>query len=171
MKRLLFVLILFPGVLLMAQVPGAADSLKAQAGRMVNGLTTGNYTTFIHYIHPRVVEAAGGAAALKQALQQMSRQFSISGLSFQSVTVDSLSEFVKSGTQVQATIRQHTTMKHGQGRIMATSTLIGISGDNGLHWKFVDTHNKTLEDVRQLLPNVSTELVIPPTQPPVNYDQ
>jgi hypothetical protein len=171
MKRLILLLFLFPGTLLIAQVPAAADSLKAQAGRMVGALKSGDYTTFIHFIHPKVVEAAGGADALKQALQQMSRQFTMNGLSFQSIDLDSLSEFVKSGAQVQATIRQHTSMKQDQGRMVATSTLIGISADNGLHWKFVDTHNKTLEDVRQLLPNVSKALVIPPTPAPVHYDQ
>jgi hypothetical protein len=171
MKRLLFVLILFPGVLLMAQVPGAADSLRAQANRMVNGLITADYTTFIHYLHPKAVEVSGGADKLKQALLQMSQQFSSSGLSFQSITVDSLSEFVKSGTQLQATIRQHTSMKMQQGRVVATSTLIGISDDNGVHWKFVDTHNQTLDNMRQLLPNLSKALVIPPTPPPMHYDQ
>lgn len=95
----------------MAQVPVAADSLKAQGNRMGNALITGDYTTFI------------------------------AGMSFQSVALDSLSAFVKSGTELQATIRQHTIVKSDQGRNMATSTLIGISADNGVHWKLVNTHN------------------------------
>jgi hypothetical protein len=154
-----------------AQAPGAADSLKAQATRMVDGLISGDYSTFIHYIHPKVIEASGGVAALKQLLAQMSRQWSVAGMSFQEVSLDSASAFIKKGTQLQATIRQHTTMKMPQGRSVATSTLIGMSVDNGLHWRFVDTNNKTLADVQQLLPNLSNALVIPPQQPPVHFDQ
>ncbi len=153
-----------------AQVPGAADSLRAQAARMVNGLKSGDYTTFLHYLHPKVVEMAGGADNLKNALQQMTQQLSTAGMSFQSITIDSLSDFIKTGTELQATLRQHTAVKMPDGRSVATSTLIGISADNGKHWKFVDTHNKTLADMRQAMPNLSSRLVIPPTLAPVHFD-
>ena len=154
-----------------AQVPGASDSLRAQANRMTNGLISGDYTTFIRYMYPKVVELSGGTANLKQALQQMTRQFDSLGMSFQSITVDSLSDFVKTATQLQATIRQHTAMKVPHGRSVATSTLVGISLDNGVHWKFLDSHNMTLAVMRQVMPNLSTRLVIPPQQPPVHYEQ
>jgi hypothetical protein len=172
MKSILLGLWLFlsSSFYLSAQVKDASDSLRQQASRMANGLITADYSTFIHYLHPRVVEISGGAAALKQRLEQMIRQFNMSGVSFQSVSLDSASAFIKQGTQLQATIRQHTTMKLQQGRSVATSTLIGISVDNGAHWKFVDTNNKTLADMQQLLPNLSNALVIPPQQPPVQYD-
>lgn len=138
---------------------------------MVNGLVSGDYTTFIHYLYPKVLELAGGADHLKQQLQDMSRQFSTSGMSFQAVTVDSLSDLIRTGTELQATLRQHTAMKMPDGRAVATSTLVGISVDNGAHWKFVDSHNMTLEYMRKVMPNLSTRLVIPPTPPPVHYDQ
>lgn len=172
MKSILLGLWLFlsPSFYLSAQVKDASDSLKQQATQMVNGLISADYSTFIHYLHPKVVEISGGAAALKQRLTEMARQFNISGMSFQSVSLDSASAFIKKGTQLQATIRQHTTMKLQQGRTVATSTLIGISADNGMHWKFVDTHNKTLADMQQLLPGLSNALVIPPQQPPVHHD-
>jgi hypothetical protein len=171
MKRIIFVLFLLPAGLLLAQAPGAADSLKAQASRMANGLVSADYSTFIHYLHPKVIEVSGGVAALKQTLAQMSRQLSTAGMSFIEVSLDSASPFIKKGAQLQATIRQHTTIKMQVGRSVATSTLIGMSVDNGLHWRFVDTNNKTLADVQQLLPNLSNALVIPPQQPPVHYDQ
>ena len=154
-----------------AQAPHAADSLRAQANRMVHGLLIGDYNTFIHYIHPKVIQVSGGTDVLRQALQQMTRQFSETGISFQSVTLDSMSTIVKAGPTWQATIQQHTTMKMPQGRTVATTTLIAMSSDSGLHWRFVDTNHKTMEQVRQLLPNVSTALTIPAQQPPVHYDQ
>ena len=166
---LLFVATL--GVCASAQMPAAADSLQAQAKRMANGLVSGDYNTFIHYLHPKILQMAGGADAMKQQLAQMSRQFSMSNVSFESVTLDSMSKFIKVAPTLQATIRQHTIMKVPNGRMAATSTLICLSSDNGTHWKFVDTNHKTLADMRQMLPNLSTALVIPPTQAPVQLSQ
>lgn len=154
-----------------AQAPHAADSLETQANRMVKGLLTGDYTTFIHYIHPKVIQISGGPDVLRQGIQQMTRQFSAAGLSFELIKIDSVSAIVKADLTYQATVRQHTTMKTQEGRMVATTTLIGMSSDNGLHWRFVDTNNKTMEQVRQLLPNVSEKLTIPPQHPAVHADQ
>ena len=168
-----FVFIFFATISLhaAAQIPAASDSLQAQAKRMANGLITGDFTTFIHYLHPKVVQVSGGADGMRQQLMKMTRQLSIANMSFESVSVDSLSNFIKAGPTLQATIQQHTTMKVPDGRAVATSTLIGMSSDNGAHWKFVDTNHKTLADMRQLLPNLSTALVIPPQQAPVHLAQ
>jgi hypothetical protein len=173
MRKLLFgvTLLLATAQFSQAQIPGAADSLKAQATRMSKGLISGNYTAFLRYLHPKIVELAGGTDNMKQQLSLLSQQMASRGLIFQSVVVDSASNIIKSGETLQATIRQHTTIKMTPGRSVATSTLIGVSSDNGSHWKFVDTHNKTLNEVRQFLPELSTALVIPPTQPPVHFDQ
>jgi hypothetical protein len=154
-----------------AQVPGASDSLRAQASRMANAFVTADYTTFLHYMHPKIVQISGGQQKMKETLTQMVTQMNTGGMTFSSVTVDSASAFIKTALTLQATIKQHTTVKLPSGRSMATSTLIGMSSDNGAHWKFVDTHNKTIEDMRKALPNLSAALVIPPTQPPVHYDQ
>lgn len=153
-----------------AQVAGAADSMRVQATRMANGLVTGNYTVFIRYIHPRILEISGGADQLKAYLKQASDMMGQQGMKFQSVTVDTQVPFIHQGSQLQATLQQHTTIKLRQGRVVATSTLIGTSVDNGAHWHFIDSNNKTLDDLRKILPNLSTALVIPPPQQPVHYD-
>lgn len=171
-KKLLLILVLaIFGFASNAQIPAAADSLKAQATRMANGLISGDYTTFIHYLHPKILQLSGGADAMKQQLQHMSRQLSTVGASFDSVCLDSMSNIIKANPTLQATIRQHTIMKLSTGRSMATSTLIAMSSDNGVHWKFIDTNRKTLADMRQILPNLSTALVIPPQQDPVQLGQ
>ena len=171
LKKALVFLFVALGLHSKAQIPAASDSLQVQAKRMVNALTTGDYNTFIHYVHPKIVQISGGADAMKQMLTKMSRQMNVAGASFQSISLDSLSKFVKAGLTVQATIRQHTSMTVPGGRTVATSTLIGMSSDNGAHWRFIDTNGKTLSDVRQVLPNLSTALVIPPRQAPVHVDQ
>ena len=137
---------------------------------MGNAFATGDFKTFIHYMHPKIVEMAGGVDGLKNILSQASRQMSIAGMSIDAITIDSMTNILKAGASLQTTVQQHSAFKVPDGRTIATTTLICLSADNGLHWKFVDTHNKTIVDMRKALPNISPALTIPPAYPPVHFD-
>ena len=167
----LTIALLFIGATSMhAQVRGAADSLRNQASRMANALIKGDYNTFIHYIYPKVVQMSGGAENLKSILTQTFSQLASAGMSFQSVTVDSPTTIIKVGTQLQSTAQQHTTINMKQGHSIATTTLVCLSNDNGVHWKFVDANHKTADNMKQVIPNLSNAIVIPPQQAPVHFD-
>ncbi len=153
-----------------AQIPAAADSVKAQASRMVKAYIAGDYNTFIHYMNPKIVEMAGGVDGLKNILAQTSRQMNKAGVSIDGITLDSMSAILKTTATLQTTIQQHSAFKVPDGRTVATTTLIAMSSDNGLHWRFIDTHGKTIEDMRKVLPNLSPALSIPPQQAPVHSD-
>jgi hypothetical protein len=158
-------------VRLCAQAPGAKDSLHVQAERMGAGLVSGNYGVFLRYLHPTAIRISGGEAALKGKLEQVVQQMNQNGMRFESVSVDAPGVMVKAGTAWQVTVKQHTRIRMSRGWTEVTSTLIGVSTDNGLHWKFLDTNNKTTADMKQLLPELSPAIVIPVQSPPVHYDQ
>jgi hypothetical protein len=52
-------------------------------------------------------------------------------------------------------------MAHEGKAIVSEYSLIAISNDAGKHWYFIDTSGKDLATLRQSLPNLSTELVVP----------
>lgn len=106
-----------------------------------------------------------GKATLVQTVSDMKTK----GMSFASINVDSPSKIVTSHNELQCTLQQHTTIKLANGRAVATSTLIGISGDGGKYWLFMDTSNKNMSAIRTVMPNLSTAIVIPPQQEPVFY--
>jgi hypothetical protein len=54
-------------------------------------------------------------------------------------------------------------------RIVSNTTMIAISSDHGNNWTFIDASNKSLEELRKALPNISKDLIIPPHQRPVRY--
>jgi hypothetical protein len=172
MKSILFGLWLFlsSSFCLSAQVNNMANNLKQQAGKMSQALVAGDYATFVHYIYPKIVQLQGGSDKIITILTQTVQQLSAQGMKFQKVTLDEPTPFVKGGGQLQSTIQQHTEFKMPQGRTVATSTLICLSADNGLNWTFVDVNNKSLGQIRQLLPNLNSAIVIPPPQAPVHYD-
>ena len=153
-----------------AQVKNAVDNLKQQAGDMGQAFVKEDYATFAKYMHPKVVQAAGGTAkiveAVKMSMDQMKKS---SGMSITKVVCDAPNKLVKSGNEWQSTLQQHTTIKVAGGRIVTTSTLIAVSTDNGVNWKFVDCNRKTMADIRKFLPNLSKDIVIPEQQAPVQY--
>jgi hypothetical protein len=50
--------------------------------------------------------------------------------------------------------------------ITIESTLIAVSEDKGAHWYFVDTNIYRGDKIKTSLPDLSTELLIPPMKQP-----
>lgn len=152
-----------------AQVAGASQHLKQQAQTMVASLLNGDYKTFTAFTYPPLVQSVGGAAKMENILSQSMAGLKTQGVSFSKISFDDPSKIVSSGTQLQATIAQHTEMKMTDGRLVNTSTLIAISSDNGLHWTFIDTSNKDMAALRRVLPNLNLNpaIIIPAPSPPV----
>lgn len=164
----LFITALTPSI--HAQVKDAANNLKHEAEVMGKAFIDEDYTTFAKYTYPKLVQAMGGTAKYKETLGQAKSQLASQGMTITKISVDEPSKVVKSGTEVQSTIPQHTEIKMRQGRLTVTSTLIAISRDNGVTWTFLDTSNKDMTLIRKLLANLSKDITIPPPQQPVHYN-
>jgi len=165
--------ILFSTVLFVdsfGQVKDASQNLKQQAGKMGAVFVSGDYTTFAKYTYPKLLAAMGGETKMEQSLAKVVNDMKLKGMSFNAITFDEPSKIIKSGKELQATIAQHTDIKVPDGRAVSTSTLIAISTDNGINWKFIDTSNKNIAALRKAMPNLSTTITIPPQQPPVHYN-
>ena len=93
-----------------------------------------------------------------------------SGVVFNTVSFGEPSALVKSGTDWQCTIPQIITMTTGQGKFSNTTTLIGISSNNGVKWTFIDTTNKDADVIKKVVHNLSSKLVIPVPQGPVKLN-
>ena len=153
-----------------SQVKGASQNLKTQAAKMGTAFISGDYKTFASYTHPVVLKAVGGASKMAEMVEKSINQMKADSMNFTSVNFDEPSAIVKKGIELQATIAQHTEIKLSKGRLLNTSTLIGISIDNGVNWKFIDTSNNDVAALRKAFPNLSPSLVIPPPQKPVKYN-
>lgn len=145
------------------------DNACQQANSMGQAFLKGDYETFARYTYPPLLKAMGGESRMAATLRQTVVGMQAKGMSFSSIVVDSPSKIVKSGSEFQCTLQQHTTIKLVNGKAVATSTLIAISKDGGKNWLFVDTSNKDVTTMRKALPNLSTAIVIPPQPKPAFY--
>ena len=152
------------------QVKDAGQNLKQQVSKMGSAFVSGDYKTFANFTYPLILKLMGGATKMAAVLTKSTNDMKAQGMSFNNITVDEPSKIVKSGTELQATVAQHTEIKLTQGRLVVTSTLIAISTDNGSNWTFIDTSNKDMATLRKAFPNLSSTITIPPQQPPVRYN-
>ncbi|MBS1748195.1 MAG: hypothetical protein JST21_18705 [Bacteroidetes bacterium] len=153
------------------QTKDASQSLKQDANKMSAAFLASDYTTFAKYTYPAILQMMGGTNNMSEVLSKTTANMKAQGMSFSNITFGEPSAIVKSGNELQCTIPQHTEIKlSAGGRIIATSTLIAISTDNGKSWTFIDTSNKDMATLHKALPNLSSAITIPPPQPPVRYN-
>jgi len=153
-----------------AQVKNALGNVKQQAGKMGTAFINADYKTFAKYNNPTIVKMMGGEAGLIKIISGTMDQMKQSGVVFNTVSFGEPSALVKSGTDWQCTIPQIITMTTGQGKFSNTTTLIGISSNNGVKWTFIDTTNKDADVIKKVVHNLSSKLVIPVPQGPVKLN-
>lgn len=137
------------------------NEVKKQANEMGDAFIKGDYKSFVKFTHPTLIQVMGGENKMISTLTKTINQTKSQGVSFLSIAFDSPTTIVKTKNELQCTIAQHLTAQVPNGKITNSSTLIAVSIDNGKKWYFVDTTNKDLSQIKQLLPNLSSEIVIP----------
>ena len=140
--------------------------IKIQAMEMVKALLKKDFAAFTRYMHPKVVELAGGSNKLIERMDTMNAVAMQYGAEIKKVLIGNPGNIVRYKKEMQVTIPQITEMKTGFGNLVLESTLIAISVNNGRNWYFIDTSVYNAEAVKKALPNLSPDLVIPPSKPP-----
>lgn len=138
------------------------QNINNQLQLMRKYLLEKNYDQFANFVYPAVYKMTGGKTKMIQLTKQLTDKMESDGFKFIDIIFTDASDFVKSGNETQFTITEGIVMQTPKGKILATYTLIGISGDNGKNWKFMDTSGKTKEIMTQYFPNLSKELIIKP---------
>lgn len=140
--------------------------IKAQAMDMARALIKKDYPAFIKYMHPQVIQLAGGNDKLIARMDTVNAVAAQYGAEIKRVVIGNPGIIVNHNKEMQVTIPQITEMKTGFGNLVLESTLIAISADKGKSWYFIDTSVYNAENIKQALPNLSPALVIPPAKPP-----
>jgi hypothetical protein len=143
-------------------------TLKVQADKMGKAFMSNDFQTFVKYSNPKLIKMIGGTKKMSEVVNKSIVDMKTKGMIFESITFSEPTKIVISSNELQSTIQQFTKVKTPNGGAMSTSTLIAISADKGVNWTFVDTSNKDMATIKQLLPNLSNNIVIP-KQVPVKY--
>ena len=165
MKKIIGTLLLISfNVLLFAQNQSAV--IKTQAMDMARALLKKDYATFVRYMHPDILKKAGGKDKLIQQMDTANAKAKQFGAEIKKVVIGNPGVVINYKDALQCTLPQTTEMQTAFGSLELETTLIAISNDGGKNWTFIDTSIYNFKEVKESLPHLSPELVIPPAKQP-----
>ena len=143
-----------------------STTIKIQAMDMAKSLLKKDFTTFAKYMHPKVIEMAGGKEKLSQRMDTANAAMKQFGAEIKKILIGNPANVVTYKNELQTTLPQTTELQTGFGNAILETTIIAISTDGGKNWYFIDTSVYNVKDIKKSLPNISPDLVIPPVKPP-----
>lgn len=161
-----FALFLFSICSLVSISQNQTSIIKGQAMDMAKALLRKDFPAFTKYMHPKVIEMAGGkekAIHRMDTINNIATQF---GAEVTKILIGTPGTIVNFKNEMQVTLPQTTEMKTGFGNLSVETTLIAISKDGGKNWLFIDTSVYNVKDLQKNMPELSPDLVIPPAKPP-----
>jgi len=141
-------------------------AIKTQANITANAIVGQDYKTLMKFTYPAIIEAGGGKEKMIGTLKKGMDQMKAQGFVFKSLTIAEVTQSKKQGKEIFAIVPDALVMNAMGGTITARSALIAISEDEGKHWYFVDTAPMQKETIRQVIPNLPKDLVIPEKSQP-----
>lgn len=141
-------------------------SIKVQAMDMATAFMKNDFNTFVKYMHPNIIAFAGGKEKMKTKMDSAYKMMKLFSVTFKRYWIGDPGEIVKYKNQYQAVLPQSTTLKTPLGELIAETSMIVISNDKGKNWWFIDTNVYKADKLKNILPDLSPELVIPPNMRP-----
>jgi hypothetical protein len=145
----------------------ALVNLEGRLQIMADAMVDGNYDLMVDCTYPSLIKKGGGRALMVEKITSQMEEMEKQGISFKDISFARPLKFVKAGTEIHTLIPESVLMNVPGGILKSNSYLIGITGDKGKSWYFVDTSNITNANVRQILPNYNLSLKIPAKQDPI----
>jgi hypothetical protein len=136
------------------------EKIRAEATEMNRLLMAGDLDGFLGYMHPKLIEKMGGAAAIKELLQpnleQMRRQI-------ERTTLGPISEVVTESDGLAAFVTIETIHQMNGSRFFEKSYLIASSADQGATWKFISSQGTSEQETlfKSMFPKLTGRIPFP----------
>ncbi len=148
----------------------AVNNLKVAADSMKQSILDKNYAAFTNYVHPKIIAMAGGRDTLILLTKKSFGQLEAQGYTISNITNDDPSQIITEGNLLQSLLPEEFELKAKNGHLLTKSYMLAISDDNGRTWKFIDTSNKTFDQLKGIFPSLSSKINIPKRESPVFFN-
>ena len=138
---------------------------KAKAEECQNALITGDYEKFADLSHPVVITVSGGRKKMIESMAVEMKKQNEAGTVFKAVKVDDPTDPVPVGKELYIVVPFTYEIATKANRVAVKSSLLGISGDGGKTWAFVDAFAGR-ESVKKSFPDLPDKLEFPKKEPP-----
>ena len=153
-------------IALQSKAQNLSTTIKVQAMDMARALMKNDFDNFVKYMHPNIIAFAGGKEQMKNKMDSAHQAMQMFGVSFKKYWIGDPGEVVNYKDQLQAVLPESTTLKTPLGELTAETSMIVISPDKGKNWWFIDTNVYKADKLKNILPDISPKLVIPPQKKP-----
>ena len=156
------------GGVVAAEAPPVAQLKKCvEEGQACSqAVVSGDDKKVVACTYPTLVKLVGGAYAMKDLLRNGREQMKAQSIELVGVTVYPPSELVQGSSEVYAILKSHLVMKRPEGTMHQSSFLVGVSGDKGKSWRFVDGAGLDEDKVKSVLPKLPSQMKLPPREEP-----
>ena len=167
MKNCITLLLIFVATFINAQGANDFEFIQNEAKKVGNALVQEDYRTVLKYTHPKLLSTAGGEDRMLELLRATMKQMAEQGIKISQVEIEAPEKIYQGGAELYCLLPQTLTMTVQGGTLASKSGLLGISGDKGKNWYFLDIAQLTNENVTDLFPEFNKDLVFPERQQPV----
>jgi hypothetical protein len=142
------------------------SQIRRQAEEMGEALLRKDYVAFTRFTYPKILKEMGGSPKLAASIEKQMKEMENQGVKILSLSYGVPSSVVKHHGEWQCTLPREMILTTSQGRILAKSTLIAISVDQGNNWYFIDPGERDLKTIRLSLPKLSQLIFLPSPEAP-----
>ena len=150
-----------------AQGSDAAAAAMRAANAMYEAFRAGQLDRFVSYTYPGLVTKLGGTEHMIDLLEKGRADMAAQGVRFEFGVAGQPRQIVRAGTELHALVPLRQVMAAPGGELHINGYLLGISGDAGRTWTFIDTERLTPENVREVVPNFNPQLSLPRRSAPL----
>jgi hypothetical protein len=156
--------------LAMPQAPPVTDAalLKSafeKATQCGDATVKGDLETLADLTHPAILKGMGGREAMIKAVRTGMGKMKDDGFQLESMKAEPPKILSHSGSSLYCIVPMTVSMKAPGNRITAKGFLLGVSGDDGATWTFLDGA-KGEKPLRTILPEIPQDLKFPSPQKP-----
>ena len=164
--KLLIVLVSITFLSLSLNAQNLATTIKVQAMDLGKSFIENEFNSFVKYMHPSIIKFAGGEEQMKTKMDSAYAAMKRFNVRVKKYWIGHPGEIITHKNQLQAVLPQSTTLITPFGELTAETSMIVVSGDGGKNWWFIDTNVYNVDKLKNVLPDLSPKLVIPPKKKP-----
>lgn len=125
---------------------------------MGDALKNGNYTLFLDYNHPGIIQSNGGRAKAIEMLQETNKALLENNTKIVSVLLKDVHDIKINGENIQVIITQEVLFDNNGKSINELQKMLAVSDDSGKSWQFININNKTKTEVLEFFPSLNEHL-------------
>ncbi len=146
--------------LTMAEKPEQAK-VSTELTSVIKSLYNGNFEVLHKHTHPNIILMVEGKENYHNLFKRIVAYFKQAGISFESAKISEIKGYVANETTECFYVDVLLTLKSGE-RVEPTQTIqMGIKNLDAKDWAYVDLTDKTLAQIKAMIPNIPEKFVMP----------